>query len=330
MLVRLQTSSESAGRFWGHARGVLTNQRGLIVCVALSSLLASAIALVVLRSSLAPTGRAEGTRLLDLLEPEGGPVTSPTKPAMPSAQAAVPAVPPVGSTLQLPVRVGLLSQRPIRRVEPLDGGSCQIVGASSTTSLSQHQQISGVMRSINRGALVCSGGRIRINGRTYRSTMHLIQRGDGWLAVNELDLEDYIASVVGAEMPSQWHGEALKAQAVAARSYAMAHLARPAAADYNLGDTTRWQVFAGDGSVSGPSLEAARATRGIILTYEGGIVESLYAANRSISIEAHGHLGASMSQSGAQDLALQGLPFNAILGRYYRGASLARLRNDGG
>ena len=329
MLVSLQTSSESAGRFWCHARGVLTNQRGLILCVALSSLLTSAIALVVLRSSLAPSGRAEGTRLLDLLEPESGPVSSPTKPVMPSAQAAVPAVPPVGSTLQLPIRVGLLSQRPVRRVEPLDGGSCQLVGASSTTSLSQ-QQISGVMRSIDRGALVCSGGRIRINGRTYRSTMHLIQRGDGWLAVNELDLEDYIASVVGAEMPSQWHGEALKAQAVAARSYAMAHLARPAAADYNLGDTTRWQVFAGDGSVSGTSLEAARATRGIILTYEGGIVESLYAANRSISIEAHGHLGASMSQSGAQDLALQGLPFNAILGRYYQGASLARLRNDGG
>ena len=250
---------------------------------------------------------------------------------MPSAPAAVPAVPPVGSTLQLPIRVGLLSQRPIHRVQPLDGGRCQLVGASANTNaLTQPQQIEGVMRSIERGALVCSGGRTRINGRTYRSTMHLIQRGEGWLAVNELDLEDYIASVVGAEMPSQWHGEALKAQAVAARSYAMAHLARPAAADYNLGDTTRWQVFAGDGSVSGPSLAAARATRGIILTYEGGIVESLYAANRSISIEAHGHLGASMSQSGAQDLALQGQAFNAILGHYYRGASLARLRNDGG
>ena len=73
-----------------------------------------------------------------------------------------------------------------------------------------------------------------INGRTYRSTMHLIQRDEDWLAVNELDLEDYIASVVGAEMSSQWHGEALKAQAVAARSYAMPHLARPAAADTTL------------------------------------------------------------------------------------------------
>ena len=99
---------------------------------------------------------------------------------------------------------------------------------------------------------------------------------------------------------------------------------------YDLGDITRWLVFAGDGSVSAPSLEAARATRGIILTYEGGIVESLNAANRSISIEANGHLGASLSQSGAQDLALQGQPFNAILGRYDREASLARLRSDGG
>ena len=188
-----------------------------------------------LRSSLASSGRAYGTRLLDLLEAESAPASAPPQPVLPSAQGAVPAVPPVGSTLQLPIRVGLLSQRPIRRVEPLDGGHCQLVGArSATDALNQHQQINGVMRSIQRGALVCSGGRIRINGRTYRSTMHLIQRDEDWLAVNELDLEDYIASVVGAEMSSQWHGEALKAQAVAARSYAMPHLARPAAADTTL------------------------------------------------------------------------------------------------
>ena len=57
-----------------------------------------------------------------------------------------------------------------------------------------------------------------------------------------LDLVSYLASVVGAEMPSSWHGEALKAQAVAARPYEMAHLVRPATTTYHLGDTTRWQV----------------------------------------------------------------------------------------
>ena len=81
--------------------------------------------------------------------------------------------------------------------------------------------------------------------------------------------------------------------------------------------------------VSERTLRAARDTQGIILSYDGGIVESLYAANSTISAEAHGHLGASMSQTGAQKLASRGLKYNEILGSYYQGASLARLRIDG-
>ena len=126
-------------------------------------------------------------------------------------------------------------------------------------------------------------------------------------------------------MPSQWHLEALKAQAIAARSYALAHLARPATTAYHLEDTTRWQVFAGEKSTTQASRSATRQTRGMILSYSGDIVESLYASNAQVSAEAHGHLGASMSQTGAQQLASQGLPFNAILGKYFAGALLARL-----
>ena len=68
----------------------------------------------------------------------------------------------------------------------------------------------------------------------------------------------------------------------------------------------------------------------MILSYQGGIVESLYAATSEISMEAHGHLGASMSQHGAQALAGNGQRYNEILAHYYRGASLARLRQGGG
>jgi peptidoglycan hydrolase-like amidase len=126
-------------------------------------------------------------------------------------------------------------------------------------------------------------------------------------------------------MPSHWNLEALKAQAIAARSYALAHMARPASSHWHLGDTTRWQAYRGLGSVTDRTRAATGATAGVILSYQGGIVESLYAATEQISREAHGHLGASMSQHGAQDLAQQGLRYNEILGRYYQGASLARL-----
>jgi peptidoglycan hydrolase-like amidase len=106
----------------------------------------------------------------------------------------------------------------------------------------------------------------------------------------------------------------------------MAHMARPADSQWHLGDTTRWQNYEGLSSVSAPTLAATASTAGIILSYQGGIVESLYAATQQIVDEAHGHLGASMSQNGAQELALQGLHYNQILGRYYQGASLARLQ----
>ena len=167
---------------------------------------------------------------------------------------------------------------------------------------------------------------LQVDGRPYEGRLRVLRGSQGLQVVNHVSLERYISSVVGAEMPSSWNMEALKAQAVAARSYAMAHMARPASAHWHLGDTTRWQAYRGLGSVTARTRQATASTSGVILSYQGGIVESLYAATNRITQEAHGHLGASMSQHGAQDLAEQGLRYNEILGRYYRGASLARLQ----
>jgi hypothetical protein len=165
-----------------------------------------------------------------------------------------------------------------------------------------------------------------VDGQPYEGRLRVLRGSQGLQVVNHLPLERYISSVVGSEMPSGWHMEALRAQAVAARSYAMAHMARPASAHWHLGNTTRWQAYRGLTSVNARTREATASTSGVILSYQGGIVESLYAATSRISQEAHGHLGASMSQHGAQDLAAQGLRYNEILGRYYQGASLARLQ----
>ncbi len=171
---------------------------------------------------------------------------------------------------------------------------------------------------------------LQADGRAYGGLFRILRAANGFQVVNHLSLESYISSVVGGEMPSSWNMEALKAQAVAARSYAMAHMARPADQHWHLGDTTRWQNYEGLSSVSGRTRQATSSTAGVILSYQGGIVESLYAATQQIVDEAHGHLGASMSQTGAQELAQQGLRFNEILGRYYQGASLARLQAGAG
>ncbi|MCP9850060.1 SpoIID/LytB domain-containing protein [Cyanobium sp. Morenito 9A2] len=174
------------------------------------------------------------------------------------------------------------------------------------------------------------GDPVSVQGRRYDGRLRLVRQGGTYTVVNHLALERYIASVVGSEMPSSWNMEALRAQAIAARSYAVAHMARPASAHWHLGNTTRWQAYRGLESVNERTQRAAASTAGVILSYQGGIVESLYAANQQIVLEAHGHLGASMSQEGAQALASQGLRYNAILGRYYQGASLARLKPGAG
>ena len=276
-----------------------------------------------------PRASASSARLLDLLQDAPPPAASTIKPPAPSMRGArprtIPAIPEPQGPVELPIRVALLSQVPIRSLQATGGCRCSL----SDGRMLDSQQLNIVISAGQTGQFHCRGGRLMINDRVYGNDLHLINRGEGWMAVNELDLETYIASVVGGEMPAYWEMEALKAQAVAARSYAMVHLARPAASDYHLGDTTRWQVFSGDQSVSERTVRAARDTQGIILSYDGGIVESLYAANSTISAEAHGHLGASMSQTGAQKLASRGLKYNEILGNYYQGASLARLRIDG-
>jgi peptidoglycan hydrolase-like amidase len=205
-----------------------------------------------------------------------------------------------------------------------DGAVLQQGGAGETV------QLGGLWASGPEAWLQTNGAALVVNGQPYGGRLRLLLQDGRLRVVNHLGLEQYISSVVGAEMPSSWSMEALRAQAVAARSYALAHMARPADPHWHLGDTTRWQAYRGLSSVNDRTRQAADSTAGLILSYQGAIVESLYAATYQITQEAHGHLGASMSQHGAQDLARQGYAYNQILGHYYQGASLARLQAGGG
>jgi len=238
------------------------------------------------------------------------------------------AEPEAGPGVDLEIRVALLgagskpdlSASGAWQVVSRDGQLLQQGGAGSSVNLSE------LWLQGPEAWLQTSGSSLLVNGRPYGGRLRLIPESGGLRVVNHVGLETYIGAVVGAEMPSSWSLEALRAQAVAARSYALAHMARPANRHWHLGDTTRWQAYKGLSSSNERTRQAAASTAGMILSYQGAIVESLYAANRQISLEAHGHLGASMSQHGAQDLAKQGYRYNQILGHYYQGASLARLK----
>lgn len=167
------------------------------------------------------------------------------------------------------------------------------------------------------------GGAVYVGDRWYRGKLLLISQANKLLAVNYVDLEHYLYSVVGSEMHAGAPLEALKAQAVAARSYALVHLTRPANSWYNLGATQRWQVYKGMNTEYNTTQKAVSDTAGQILSYKGGVVESLYASTDEIVAKAHGGVG--MSQTGAYQLAAQGYSYLQILGYYYPGAATARL-----
>jgi stage II sporulation protein D len=168
------------------------------------------------------------------------------------------------------------------------------------------------------------GGYVWVGSRWYRGRVRIVMQPNGLLAVNHLPLEDYLYSVVGSEMPASWPMEALKAQAVAARSYALVHYLRPASDFFHLGNTQRWQVYKGLDSETSRTQQAVRQTTGQVLSHRGGVVESLYAATQAIVTDVHGGFG--MSQHGAKDLAVRGYTYLHILGSYYPGVSLAQLR----
>jgi peptidoglycan hydrolase-like amidase len=166
-------------------------------------------------------------------------------------------------------------------------------------------------------------GLVYVDDSWYRGKVLLVNQGDRLLVVNHVNLEAYLYSVVGSEMHSTAPMHALKAQAIAARSYALVHIIRPANAWFHLGNSQRWQVYKGIRSEYQSTHQAVNATAGQILSYKGGVVESLYAATDEIVAWAHG--GRGMSQTGAYKLAEKGLDYQQILGNYYPGVGLARL-----
>jgi stage II sporulation protein D len=115
-----------------------------------------------------------------------------------------------------------------------------------------------------------------LNGKPYRGKLVILpQAGNNQATnvscnlINELDLEDYLRGVVPSEMPSSWPAEAIKAQAIAARSYAYRNIGKHGKDGYDMKDTTDDQVYGGVKAESTSSNQAVDDTRGIIMTYEG-------------------------------------------------------------
>ncbi|MDP4095189.1 SpoIID/LytB domain-containing protein [Paenibacillus sp. P96] len=113
--------------------------------------------------------------------------------------------------------------------------------------------------------------------RTYRGDFEISKVSGQVALVNELPVDQYLYSVVGAEVYASWPDEALKAQAVAARSYALYKSNKFNIAD--VVDTTLSQAYNGLGSENEDVSDAVDATSGEVLMSGGEVIEAVFSAN---------------------------------------------------
>jgi stage II sporulation protein D (peptidoglycan lytic transglycosylase) len=119
---------------------------------------------------------------------------------------------------------------------------------------------------------------VRVNGRPYRGEIQILRDRTGLTVVNRVLLEEYLLGVVSAEMGHRSPNElsALRAQVVVARTYALRNLRRWEVQGFDLYATVVDEVYGGADAETPEGLDAVRATRGQILTYDGGPIDAFF------------------------------------------------------
>lgn len=126
-----------------------------------------------------------------------------------------------------------------------------------------------------------SGETLMLDKQPYRTSARLFVNPRGLLnVINELNLEDYLLGVVPAEMGPAIYDEveALKAQAVAARTYALRNLGQFETEGYDICPGPACQAYKGFGGEQELSTRAVRETAGLVMTYDGKLIDALYSA----------------------------------------------------
>ncbi len=150
--------------------------------------------------------------------------------------------------------------------------------------------------------------------RNYRGWLYITAHAGKLVAVNELGLESYLMGVVPCEMSPAWHPEALKAQAIAARTYTITRIGAFAKEGFDVDDTTRCHTYRGADVENPKTNEAIRLTSNQILIYNGKPIEALYATVSggvtASAAEAFGGIGQPYLAS-IRDVDPSGKPYAA-------------------
>lgn len=215
----------------------------------------------------------------------------------------------------LTVRVGIALDRSALRVaadgpvvasDPATGGTTTLPGGDWTAvPEAAGIEIAGsTLGPVVR--LAARRGFLRVEGRPYRGEVEIRRTAAGRLtAIDDVDLEAYLYGVIAGEVNPHWPPEAVKAQAVAARTLAVERMSRAADAGgsgYDLSATTGDQVYLGVAGEDPAAIAAVDATRALLVTYDGRPIFAAYHANSG------GHTEDSESVWGTAYPYLRGVP----------------------
>ncbi|TME74349.1 MAG: SpoIID/LytB domain-containing protein, partial [Chloroflexi bacterium] len=182
-------------------------------------------------------------------------------------------------TAHTPIHVAVLWGTATYRVIP--SGPAQLIAGGRVTNLAPGQTVSlapsgGVQKVVPTAA----GTRMTVYGpsgryHAYRGTIVAQPSGGLLYIINVLPIEDYLRGL--GEVPSSWPLEAIKAQIVAARCYALTHMGSTGL--YDVDDTTQFQVYRGIDSESGSQNAAVDQTVDQVLMYGGRVIEAFFSAS---------------------------------------------------
>lgn len=118
---------------------------------------------------------------------------------------------------------------------------------------------------------------ISVNGKRLRGTLDIIRQDDlTLLLINHVALEEYLQGVLSKEAPDHWPQEALKAIAIAARTYALYWRVAKAAEPYDVAGDVMSQEYGGKSGEKRATTRAVEATTGLVLTYRGAVFPAFY------------------------------------------------------
>ena len=182
-------------------------------------------------------------------------------------------------TAQTPIHVGVLWGAAAYRVVP--SGPAQLVAGGQVRNLAPGQSVSLALAGGVEKVLPTSGAtRLTVYGpsgryHAYRGSIVAQPSGGLLYIINVLPIEDYLRGL--GEVPSSWPLEAIKAQIVAARCYALTHMGSTAL--YDVDDTTQYQVYYGIDAESASQNAAVDQTAGQVLMSGGHVIIAFFSAS---------------------------------------------------